>query len=178
MSRIHYLTVPAILAAVPAYAATYHTVESAQKACFPDADKFVSADVALTKDQKKIIEKSSGSRMRGNVQKVWKVSTSGEAAGWFIIDEVIGKHEYITYALALNEDGSVKSVEILEYREHYGSEIQRADWRLQFAGKTKVSPLELTDDIKNISGATLSCRHITEGVKRILVLHDLLLKNN
>lgn len=176
MSRIHHLILPAIVLAAPAYCATYHTIESAQRACFPEGDKFVSADRTLTKEQKKTIEKSSGSRMRGFEQKIWEVTRDGKFAGWFLVDDVIGKHEYITYAVALNADGSVKSVEIIEYRENYGSEIQRVDWRQQFVGKTSLARLELTEDIRNISGATLSCRHVTEGVKRLLALHDLLLK--
>jgi Na+-transporting NADH:ubiquinone oxidoreductase subunit NqrC len=43
-------------------------------------------------------------------------------------------------------------------------------WRAQFVGKRAGAPLSLDDDIQNISGATLSCRHVTEGVKRILAL--------
>ncbi|MCB1687912.1 MAG: FMN-binding protein [Halioglobus sp.] len=33
------------------------------------------------------------------------------------------------------------------------------------------------EDIPNISGATLSCRNVVDGVRRLLVLHDLVLKN-
>jgi len=178
MSRIHYLTVPTLVLAVAGQAATtYHTVESAQRACFPNGGKFVRSNVELTKKQKRAIEKSSGSRMRGFEQKVWKVTREEELVGWFIIDDVIGKHEYITYGVALNADGAVGSIEIMEYRENYGSEIQRVDWRHQFVGKTMDAPLELSKDVKNISGATLSCRHVTEGVKRLLLLHDLYLKH-
>jgi uncharacterized protein with FMN-binding domain len=31
-------------------------------------------------------------------------------------------------------------------------------------------------DIRIISGATLSSRHITEGIKRVLAIHDLFLR--
>jgi Na+-translocating ferredoxin:NAD+ oxidoreductase RnfG subunit len=175
MSRIHHLILPAIVLAAPAYSATYHTLESAQRACYPEGGEFVNANLTLTKEQKKSIEKSSGSRMRGFEQQIWKVTRDGKFAGWFIVDEVIGKHEYITYAVALNTEGAVTSLEIMDYRENYGSEVQRADWRHQFVGKQNGARLKLTDDVKNISGATLSCRHITVGVKRLLALHELLL---
>jgi hypothetical protein len=33
------------------------------------------------------------------------------------VDEVVGKHEFITYAAGLNADGSVKQIEIMDYRE-------------------------------------------------------------
>ena len=32
-------------------------------------------------------------------------------------------------------------------------------------------------DIQNIGGATLSCKHIADGVKRVAVLHELVLKH-
>jgi Na+-transporting NADH:ubiquinone oxidoreductase subunit NqrC len=36
--------------------------------------------------------------------------------------------------------------------------------------------LRLEHDIKNISGATLSCRHIADGVKRVLATHAVALR--
>jgi Na+-transporting NADH:ubiquinone oxidoreductase subunit NqrC len=91
---------------------------------------------------------------------------------------VIGKHEFITYALALSPDGVVRGVEILDYRETYGGEIRNPAWRHQFVGKRPGSELQLGEDIKNISGATLSSRHVTDGIRRLLVTYQLLLKND
>jgi Na+-translocating ferredoxin:NAD+ oxidoreductase RnfG subunit len=45
-------------------------------------------------------------------------------------------------------------------------------------GKTSQSPLKLDRDIKNISGATLSCRHVTDGVKRLLAFYEVALKRS
>ncbi len=36
-------------------------------------------------------------------------------------------------------------------------------------------PLKLTEDIQNISGATLSSKHITDGVRRLLATYELVL---
>jgi Na+-translocating ferredoxin:NAD+ oxidoreductase RnfG subunit len=103
---------------------------------------------------------------------VWKVSNGG----WFIVDQVLGKHEYITYALGLTATGAVKQIEILDYRETYGYQVRDESWRQQFVGKTAESPLNLDRDIRNISGATLSSRHITDGVRRLLVTYDVALR--
>ena len=177
MSRIHYLvTGAAIVTAAPGYATVYHSVASAQKACFPEATEFANADVKLAKEQMKAIEKDSGVRVRLDTQRIWKATRNGDFIGWFIVDEVLGKHEFITWALALNTDGSVKSIEVMDYRETYGYEIRNADWRTQFLGKRHGAKLKLDDDIQNVSGATLSCRHITDGVKRLLSFYDFVLK--
>ena len=41
--------------------------------------------------------------------------------------------------------------------------------------KRQGDALKLGGDIRNITGATLSCRNVTNGVKRLLALHALLL---
>jgi hypothetical protein len=65
----------------------------------------------------------------------------------------------------------VRSLDILAYRESHGDAIRLASWRAQFTGKTAADPVRLDDDIRNVSGATLSCRHVTEGVHRLLALY-------
>jgi Na+-translocating ferredoxin:NAD+ oxidoreductase RnfG subunit len=95
-----------------------------------------------------------------------------------VVDEVVGKFELITYAVGLNADGSVKQVEVLSYRESHGQEIRLPAWRRQFVGKTAAAPLKVGDDIANISGATLSCSHVTEGIRRIVAVVDLARRQN
>ncbi len=160
------------LVAPSAFAVQYLNVDQAQKTIFP-GKSFAAAPVGLTSAQRKAIEQASGVRVLHNEQQVWRAS----GGGWFIVDEVVGKHEFITYAVGLNADGSVKQIEIMDYRETYGYQIRDEKWRAQFAGKTSKAKLKLDDDIKNISGATLSCRHITDGVKRLLAFYEVALKH-
>lgn len=163
--------VAAIIAPQLAHATVYLTTEQAQQAIFP-GEKLTQTPVMLTDAQKAQMRERSGVREPFKGDRVWRTS----AGGWFIIDQVVGKHEMITYAAGINHDGSVKHIEILQYNETYGFEVREASWRSQFEGKTLASPLKLNQDIKNVSGATLSCKHVTDGVKRLLVLHDIVLK--
>jgi Na+-translocating ferredoxin:NAD+ oxidoreductase RnfG subunit len=165
-----------IAAAAPVSATVYLTIQAAQQAMFPGA-RFVEHDLAFTSDQRKAIARGSGVGSFDKVQRVWDVRSGNGRAGWFIVDRVLGKHEMITYAVALSPDGTVKRVEILEYRETYGGEVRNPNWRQQFVGKRSGSQLQLGKDIRNISGATLSSRHVTDGIRRLLVTWDLLLKN-
>ena len=175
-----WLIVPALIAPAimtsPAYAAQYQTTEAAQKLMFPDAGAFVPHPVSLSDAQKKRVEQAAGVRMRFPEQPVWQVLANGKPAGWFVLDEVYGKHEFITYAVALDASGAVRGVEILDYRETHGGEIRNPRWRAQFTGAHHGASLKLGDDIQNISGATLSCKHISEGVRRILAIHEVALK--
>lgn len=172
----YLLPAAALVAASPGYAVQYLTVQQAQQLMFADAKEFVSAPLKLSKEQSAEIERLSGVSVRVPDQPVWAVRADGKNLGWFIVDEVIGKHELITYAVALNADGSVRQIEVLEYRETYGYEIRNPNWRRQFVGKRQGDTLKLEQDIRNITGATLSCRHITEGVKRLLATHQVALR--
>ena len=168
-----WLLVPgaAIVVTAQAFAAVYLTVEQAQRAIFGDTI-MQPGFLKITDEQKKEIERRTGVNVRVRDQQVWRVSTGG----FFIVDEVVGKHEFITYAVGLNADGSVKQIEIMDYRETYGYQIRNPGWREQFVGKRTGDAFKLDADIKNISGATLSCRHITDGVKRLVALYDVALK--
>ena len=169
-SRFLLVPVASVAAVAPAFAGTYLTIEQAQALLFPGAS--LTEDFrTLSKEQARAVEKASGVNVLNRTLKAWRVSTGG----WFIVDEVLGKHEFIPFALALDKEGAVKGIEILEYYEAYGDQIRIPAWRAQFVGKRQGARLKLDDDIKNISGATLSCRHITDGVKRLLATHALLL---
>lgn len=171
-SQFTFVALPiSALVAPSAFAVQYLSIDQAQKAIFP-GKTFTAAPIKLTSAQKKAIEQASGVRVLRDDQQVWRVS----GGGWFVVDEVVGKHEFITYAVGLNADGSIKQVEVMDYRETYGGEIRNEKWRAQFVGKTGRSTLKLDRDIKNISGATLSCRHITDGVKRLLAFYEVVLK--
>ena len=162
--HVHWLLLPATaLVAAPAVATTYFTVEQAQQQMLP-GQALTPVAVTLTSAQADAIEKASGVRVRDKTLKVWR-SVNG---GWFYLDQVLGKHEFITYALALDAKGAVTGVEILDYRETYGGAVRNPKWRAQFTGKRYGAPLKLDADIANLSGATLSSAHITDGVRRLL----------
>ena len=169
------LLVPAAVlapASLTAYAVTYLTVEQAQQQMFP-GEALAPAFVTLTDEQARRIEDRSGVDVRRREVRAWRAS----GGGWFIADDVVGKHEFITFALALGADGRVRSIEVLDYREAYGGQVREAGWRAQFAGKALSDPVKLGTDVRNISGATLSCKNLTNGVRRLLAFHDIVLRN-
>lgn len=173
---IRWITVPALVAAAPAYAVQYLNVEQAQAALFPAGTQFAPHALALSAEQKQAIEQASGQRVRDLRPKVWRTERDAQPQGWFLVDQVIGKHEFITYAVAIGADGAVRGVEVMDYRETYGYEIRNPAWRRQFAGKRHGDALKLGADIHNITGATLSCRNVTNGVKRLLAMHATVLR--
>lgn len=182
MNNHGWLLTPAlILSATPAIYAKafniqYPTYQEAQKGFFPNATLFVPSDIELTDNEIDQVQNMSKVRVRDPKQKIWRVEENHQLVGWFIIDKVIGKHELITYALALSANGTVKGIEVLDFKESYGEQIYEKAWRAQFIGKTLSDPFQLNQDIRNISGATLSCKNVTNGVKRLLATYAVKLK--
>jgi len=174
---IRWLAAPvAVIAAPSAFAVQYLTVEQAQQTLFPAATRFDAVPLELSAAQVRAIEDLSEQRVRNAKPELWRAYDGVRPIGWFFVDQVIGKHEFITYALALDADGVVRGIEVMDYRETYGGEIRNDAWRGQFAGKRQGDTLKLGLDIRNITGATLSCRNVANGVKRLLALHALVLK--
>jgi hypothetical protein len=161
----------AAAAAMPtaAFAVDYLSVEQAAQLMFPDADRFDSRDLVLDAAQLQALDAQD---VRGRSAR-WpvRIARRGESTlGVVVADAVVGKFELISYAVAIDTEGAIRQIEILSYRESHGGEVRLLAWRRQFVGKTAASTLHVGDDIANISGATLSCTHITEGVRRIVAV--------
>lgn len=172
----HLIALPVLVAtAAPASATDYLSVADAQHVLIPQAQSFVPFPVTLSPAQLGQIRKLSGVPQRTSQPKIWRAMQGRTTAGWVLVDEVVGKHEFITYATAVSPDGHVLGVEILSYRESHGGEVRNPAWRARFRGKTLGDKFKLNQDIPNISGATLSCRNVTDGVKRLLAIHSLVL---
>ena len=156
------LLVTCLLNQTDSVATTYLTPDEAKSIIFDKTD-LKATPVTLTKTQMKQIQKASKTRVRHAKINAWK----SEQGDWFILDQITGKHENIDIAVGITHTGEVKDIEILEYRETYGDQIRHPAWLAQFFGRTHKQHLKLDRDIKNISGATLSCRHVTDGINRL-----------
>lgn len=167
--RLALAALVAVAAAAPtaAWAVDYLSPAEAERLLFPAADAFETLNLSLDDAQLREIGRRAGVPARSAQWGVRVACQGGAPIGFVVVDNVIGKFELITYAVAVGVDGVIRQVEILSYRESHGGEIRLPAWRRQFVGKTAAAPLRIGDDIANISGATLSCTHVTDGVRRI-----------
>jgi hypothetical protein len=71
------------------------------------------APILITDDLQDKLRAASSIRHPFQGERIWKTANGG----WFIVDEVVGKHEMITYAVGISPNGSILGIEILEYVE-------------------------------------------------------------
>ena len=164
-SRVCLIPVAALMVCAPAQALVYMSVEQAQQLMFP-GQALTAMPLILSAEDIAAIQQDSGVKVYLGSLRAWKADS-----GYFFVDAVIGKHDLITYSVALGLDGKVRQTEILEYREAYGGEVRNARWRAQFTGRQHGDSVRIGRDIQNISGATLSCEHVTDGIRRILATY-------
>ena|SRR5579859_5686871 len=151
-------------------AADYLSVDEAQKAVFPEADAFQQIAVAPTAAELQALLALAGPQPPHGTIRIWKALNGGALIGYFFVDEVIGRQNLITYAVGIDTSGALRNLEILAYRESHGGEVRNPAWRAQFDHRSGLDQLRFRTDIKNISGATLSSEHVTEGVRWLLAL--------
>src|SRR5262245_24504036 len=106
--RPRFLIVPAALVVagpLPGWASSFLTVEEAQAALLPGA-ALTPLHVELDERQCKEISVRSRVRVRVPRLRVWQAADGA----LFFVDEVLGKHEFITYALAVDAQGKALGV--------------------------------------------------------------------
>ena len=158
----------AALLPASAFATEYLTVAQVQTLAFPEADAFEPRQTLLDPAALLRLQAPAVSQLARGALGYSIASKAGVVLGAVAVDEVIGKYERIRFAVALDADGLVKQIEILSYSESHGQEVRLPAWRKQFAGKPATAALQVGRDIANISGATLSCTHVTDGVRRLV----------
>ena len=168
--QISGLMLAALLPVPAVIAADYLSVDAAQKAIFPDAEAFQEVLLPQTPEQLQSLLGHAGPQPPHGMIRVWGATRGGVLLGHVFLDEVIGRQSLITYAVGIDTAGSLRNLEILSYRESHGSEIRNAAWRGQFDRRDSLDQLRFRTDIKNISGATLSSEHVTQGVRWLLAL--------
>ena len=160
----------AVLPAPIVVAADYLSVDAAQKAVYPEADSFQEIVVSQSSEKLQELLVRAGPQPPHGTIRIWSATRGGTLLGHVFVDEVIGRENLITYAIGVDTDGALRNLEILSYRESHGGEVRNPGWRAQFDHRDSLDQLRFRTDIKNISGATLSSEHVTQGVRWLLAL--------
>ncbi len=153
-------------------AEVYLTEEEAIKLMFPKSERIKKELLKIPTDKKVTIEERIGWKFPEEAFEVYIGETGTQIDGYAFVQNTIGKHKPMTYMVGVDARGRVSNVELLVFRESRGSEVRTKRFNVQYEGKTVSDPVRLNKDIINISGATMSVRSMTAGIKRVLVLVD------
>jgi len=154
------------------HAEVFLTEEDALKLMFPRSERIRKDVLTLSQEKKLLIEERIGWKFPEESFEVFIGETGTQINGYALVQNTIGKHKPMTYMVGVDNTGHISNVELLVFREARGSEVRTKRFNVQYEGKTVLDPVRINKDIINISGATMSVRSISAGVKRVLVLVD------
>ena len=153
------------------------TKKQALQLAFPGVKKVKKKKVWLSDAQTAAIQKILGDQIKYNERRVthyFGLNDAGQPVGAMTIGNEIGRSYPITFMVVINPNGTVKDVEIMVYREPHGWEVRFESFLSQFFGRNGGDPF---DNINNITGATLSVRSMTKGVKKAVTEFQVIYKD-
>jgi len=121
----------------------------------------------LNKELKTQMAEILSHNYRGLRVRYWQRNQARKSA--WILDE-IGKEKPITAGIVVN-NGRIEVVKILVFRESRGWEVRHAFFTDQFKQAELQEDKQLTRNIDNISGATLSVRAVKKLARIALLLN-------
>ena len=154
------------------------TVDQALRQIYPDAAEFKKEIVNLSDQQQQAIaQKAQVSFDGGHMPQItiYTVYADGQVLGYAMEDTVIGKWGPIHYLVGISPQGAVVQTVVLDYQEIRGRPIAKKRFLRQYTGKTVRDPVQLRQDIDGITGATISSRSITDGVRKLLHAFDVIM---
>lgn len=154
------------------HAEVFMSEDDAVKLMLPKSQRIRRELIRLTHEKKEQIEERIGWKFPEESFEVYIGETGDKVDGYAVLHNTIGKHRHMTYMVGVDAEGRCMNVELLVFREAKGSEVGKKRFNSQYEGKTVSDPIRINKDIINISGATMSVRSISAGVKRVLVLVD------
>lgn len=162
------------------YARVLTTVEEALKSLLPDAQEIKEETIVLTDEQKQSVSEKAGVKFDPAFDKEFQTfigMSNGVVAGYAIKNAVKGKHGLIHYMVAMDPDGKITKVMVLEYSEKRGKPIAKNRFLKQFKGKTIGDRIKLKKDIRGVTGASISSRGMTKGIRKLVhVINEIYVK--
>ncbi len=150
----------------------FMTEDEAVKAILPQSQRIRKETIRLAQDKKSTVEQRIGWKFPEDSFDLYIGETGDKVDGYAMIHNTIGKYKPMTYMVGVDPKGNCTDVELLVFRDAKGSEVGKKRFNSQYDGKTVSDPIRINKDIINISGATMSVRSMSAGVKRVLVLVD------
>jgi hypothetical protein len=154
------------------HAEIFMSEEAAVKIVLPKSERVRKEVIQLSQDRKDLVEQRIGWKFPEQAFEVYIGETGDKIDGYAMVHNTIGKHKHMTYMVGVDANGACSDVELLVFREARGSEVGRKRFNVQYEGKTVLDPIRINKDIINITGATMSVRSMSAGIKRVLVLID------
>ena len=148
----------------------------------PKAASFKKESIYLSKKERERLNQLADQRsktvslFKKRLFRRYKAMNRGRLLGYSYLDTHIVRSLYETVLVSIDLKGKINRIEILSFKEPL-EYLAPKKWLRQYKGKTRSDDLIIQRDIAAITGASFTTRSLNRAVKRILILHEYLLKN-
>jgi hypothetical protein len=160
----------------PSRAEVFHARDEALALAFPPGTAVETINAFLTDEQVEAVRRLAGVEMDSRLFTYHRGTRDGEVVGYAVIDSHVVRTLPEAFLAVLAPDGEVRRVLLLafyeppEYRpperwleQFIGRRVDRGDWRI---GR----------DLHGLSGATLTAHAMRDALRKIVVLHDVVMR--
>ncbi len=164
-----------VAAASAAHARVHLTVDQALRVAFGEGAKVEREVFFLTGSQLARARELAGPRLElpSSLVTRHRGSRDGAPAGWAYFDTHRVRTLQETVMVVVAPDGKVAKLEILSFLEPE-EYLPRKGWLGQVLGRGLDGELAVNRGIHGITGATLSAHAVTDAVRRVLAIHQVL----
>ncbi len=155
------------------------TVDKAMSKMFKKHTRYDIKRQTLTSEQIAQLEEDADITFKGTHAHdivIYTVYQDNAVMGYAFEDTVFGKWGPIHFLMGVNLDGSVKEIRILDFEEIRGKGASKRRFLKQYKKKTIHDPIRIRRDIDGISGATVTSRSMTDGVRKLVHVFNSLIK--
>lgn len=163
-----------VLLAGPAMGKVYLTRDDALQQVFAGAKNVERKNLFLTDENVKQIEALSKTKLDSKLFTYYEATDGKGSIGYAVFGSHVVRTKPEVYMVVVNPDGSLKHVEILAFYEPE-EHLPPKRWFEQFTGKLLDENLWPRRGIKAVSGATLSANAITQEVRKVLAVFEVMI---
>ena len=158
-------------------AKVFYAKQEALEIAFPEANEVQTKSFFLTDDQVEQVQTLAQAPLDAKVVAFYIGRKGATVLGYAFIETHIVRTLPETFLIVVSPDGTLQRLLTLAFYEPL--EYQPTDrWIAQFDAKPLSPELQLQRDIHGISGSTLTARAVTRGVRKVLALFQILIRDN
>jgi len=174
LAGLTFLLVLHFCAPVGLLAKVFYAKEEALRSAFPEADVIDKRTFFLTDDQKKQVETLARTRLDSKLVTLYIGKRGQKPLGYAMIDVHTVRTLPEAVMVVLSLEGRVVSTLILAFYEPL-EYLPNERWLTQFDQARLTPDLRVGGRIAGITGATLTTRAMTESVRKVLALYQVLI---
>ena len=136
-----------------------------------DSDRVKTKTIRLNKKEVRRVRKNQRVKMYTDTYRIHRIFREGadQPYRYALPIQETGQHEFMDLIYGVNKDGTIHRIDLLVYREPYGSEIESRRFMRQFEGRSlEDSEFRVNLDVIHIAGATISAQSVARGTRRVL----------